>query len=72
LLGQPAVKHGDSSNSSSTDGSSDEQQLQQQRQAWRQCLAQVQHDLLLVLQLTKHWQYHNTIGSFPGLLRQKQ
>lgn len=40
-------------------GGSSEQQLQQQRQAWQLCLAQVQHNLLLVLQLTKHWQYQN-------------
>jgi hypothetical protein len=33
--------------------------LQQQRQAWQLCLAQVQHNLLLVMQLTKHWQHHN-------------
>lgn len=33
--------------------------LQQQRDAWQLCLAHVQHNLLLVMQLTKHWQHHN-------------
>jgi hypothetical protein len=60
------------SSGSSVDGGSDKQQLQQQRQAWQQCLAQVQRNLMLVLQLTKHWQHHNTIGSFPEFLRKKQ
>jgi hypothetical protein len=33
-----------------------QQQQQQQQQAWRLCLAQVRHNLLLLLQLSKLWQ----------------
>lgn len=52
-------------NSSSTSGSSgagssaDAAIQQQQQQQWRLCCTQVQHDLLLVLQITKHWQQQN-------------
>jgi hypothetical protein len=37
----------------STDASA---QQQQQQQAWQLCLAQVQHNLLLLLQLSRLWQ----------------
>jgi hypothetical protein len=37
---------------------------QQQRQAWQLCMAQVQHNLLLVLQLTKHWQNSNVLDGY--------
>jgi hypothetical protein len=58
-------------------GSGHQQQQQQQQQeeaeeAWQLCLAQVQHNLLLVLQVMKHWQYHNAhlcLGSTLHQLR---
>lgn len=37
---------------------------QQQRQAWQLCVAQVQHNLLLVMQLSKHWQDSNVLGGY--------
>jgi len=44
----------------------DEQQ--QQQLAWQLCCTQVQHDLLLVLQLTKHWQHHNQVAGLEHML----
>jgi len=37
------------------------EQQQHQQLAWQLCCAQVQHDLLLVLQLTEHCQHHNQV-----------
>jgi hypothetical protein len=31
---------------------------------WQQCVQQVQHNVLLVLQLTKHWQDGNKVSAF--------
>mgnify|MGYP001810463094 CR=1 FL=1 len=56
LLGQPGSP-GCSSGCSSP--KSDPEQ-QQQREAWQLCLSQVQHDLLLVLQLTQQWRVQDT------------
>lgn len=39
-----------------------------QQAAWQRCIAEVQHNLLLVLQLTKHLQDHNERGSLDSLL----
>jgi hypothetical protein len=64
-------------------GHPQQQQQQQQRErqqqeeegaeaAWQLCLAQVQHNLLLALQVMKHWQYHNAhmcLGSTIQQLR---
>jgi hypothetical protein len=37
---------------------------QQQQQAWQLCMAQVQHNLLLVMQLSKHWQDSNVLDGY--------
>jgi hypothetical protein len=47
------------------------QQQRQQREAWQLCLAQVQRNLLLVMQLTKHWQRGNASGGVVDLLSAK-
>jgi hypothetical protein len=60
-----------SSNSSASASELNPQQEQQQRRAWELCLAQVQHDLLLVLQLTKHWRHHNAHLCLPQAIKQK-
>jgi hypothetical protein len=58
-LGQAAA-----SNASSGGGCSSSQQ---QQQAWQQRLQQVQHNLVLVLQLTRHWQQDNVFAAFEKL-----
>lgn len=53
----------------SSSSSSQDAELQLQRQAWRQCVSVVQHNVLLVLQLTKQWKQHNALGALERLLR---
>jgi hypothetical protein len=47
-----------------------DQQQQQQRQMWQQCVQQVQHNLLLVLQLTKHWQDGNKVSAYEDTFQE--
>jgi hypothetical protein len=48
----------------SRDASAQQQQQQQQQQAWQLCLAQVQHNLLLLLQLSRRWQEQQPLIGF--------
>jgi hypothetical protein len=64
-----SLGHSAGSSRSSNDSASGQQQLL--LQAWQQCLQQVQHNLLLVLKLTKHWQQLNGSGQFEELLMRK-
>lgn len=41
-----------------------QQPQQQQRQAWQLCVAQVQRNLVQMVQLTKHWQHDNTLAAY--------
>jgi hypothetical protein len=61
LLGQPASSQGCSAVGYPSLGNAEQQQQQQQQcEAWQLCLSQVQHDLLLVLQLTQQWRAQDT------------
>lgn len=50
---------GQHSSSSSSQPSQPQPQQLHDEEAWRLCLAQIQHNLLLVLQLIRDWQHHN-------------
>lgn len=45
--------------------------LAQQRQAWQLTCAHLQHNLLLVISLTKSWDRDNTFLSFGKVLHNK-
>jgi len=55
----------------SSAGSSADAAIQQQQQ-WRLCCTQVQHDLLLVLQITKHWQQQNAHRCLQEVVLEKR
>ena len=55
--------------SSSSSSSRGQQGHQQQHAAWQLVCAQVQYNLLLVLQLTKHWEHHNAHRCFLKVLQ---
>lgn len=46
-------------------------QLNCQRQAWQAYVSQLQHNLLLVLTLTRQWQQGSVRSSAPQLLKNK-
>jgi hypothetical protein len=66
ILGKGAAARSSRSHGSGSDplaGDDNQQQQQQQQQAWQFCVVQVQHNLLLVLQLLQQWWHDNAHGS---------
>lgn len=69
LFRQSTSKHSSQDSAAASFGSMQLQPDKQQQLAWQLCCSQVQHDLLLVLQLTKHWQHHNQVAGLEHMLR---